>query len=63
MKTNNDSTNIDNLEHIDFKIPDFEIPQEMDFAIPEIELCENYLDIPEIDLKLFENELKILGVE
>ena len=56
MKTNNDTTNIDDLEHIDFKIPDVEISQEIDFAIPEIEFCENYLDIPEIDLKLLENE-------
>jgi len=51
-----DSKNID-LEHIDF-----ELPEDIDFSIPEVDLPEIDLELPEIDLKIPEEALEIGGV-
>ena len=42
---------MDDLEHIDF-----EIPEDIDFAIPENDLPEIDIDKPDIDLKIPEDE-------
>ena len=45
---------MDDLEHIDF-----EIPEDIDVAISEVDLPEIDLDMPDIDLKIPEDESKM----
>ena len=50
-----DSRNIEDIENIEFDIPDVDIPQDIDFSLPEVDLPDVDLDIHDIDMKLPSN--------